>query len=111
MTSRSTPCQNHEWLPETRYRFRRCKHCGAHHFEDALARLRWRAHVHVGTADGGPQPPGSCYGSYETCGEHHLHSTTCGGRPVVCGRPEDRDAVALVEWIDSAMALRKVGVR
>lgn len=98
----TAPCQ-HEWLPETRYRDRRCAHCGAHPFEDALRRFRRRAHVHVGTADGEPQPPGSCYGPYETCGEHHLHSTTCGGRELVCGRPEDRDAVALVEWFDAVL--------
>lgn len=38
MSELAKPCQNHEWLPETRYRFRRCKHCGAHHFEDAAER-------------------------------------------------------------------------
>lgn len=104
MTAESAPPCQHEWLPETRYRIRRCKHCGAHHFADALARLRWRAHVHVGDPSGGKQPWGSCYGSYESCGEHHAHDDRCGSRNVVCGRPEDRDAVALVERIDAMLA-------
>jgi hypothetical protein len=97
-----TPCA-HEWLPETQYRLRRCKHCGAHPFADALARLRWRAHRHAGTGTGEAQPRGSCYGSYEVCGEHHAHDDRCGGRNLICGQPEDMDAIALVEWIDAKL--------
>lgn len=94
-------CMHEEWLPETQYRIRRCKACGAHHIDDALARLRWRAHIHVGDASGGEQPRGSCYGQYETCGEHHMHDATCGSRVLICGQLEDKDAVALVEYIDA----------
>ena len=89
----------HEWLTETQYRLSRCKHCGAHPFEDALARLRYAAHVHDGSENGN-ENPGKCYGMYETCGEHHAHTGTCGGRMLVCGRRENRDAVALLEWIE-----------
>jgi hypothetical protein len=71
----------------------------------ALRRLRRRAHVHVGDASGGPQPAETCYGSYEVCGEHHVHHATCGSRSLVCGRPEDRDAVAIVEWLDSLLTI------
>ncbi len=98
----ATTCQ-HEWLPETQYRLRRCKHCGAHPFEDALARLRYKAHVHVGDGSGREQPRGSCYGTYEACGEHHAHDLNCGSRSRTCGQPEDRDAVALLEWIEARL--------
>jgi hypothetical protein len=102
-TATTTAACAHEWLPENRYRLRRCKHCGAHPFEDALARLRYRAHVHVGDGSGQQQPHRSCYGSYETCGEHHAHDETCGSRTLICGRPEDQDAVALLEWIEARL--------
>jgi hypothetical protein len=94
---------SHVWLPETQYRLRRCEHCGAHPFEDALARLRRAVHVHVGDGSGGPQPHSSCYGSYETCGEHHVHDERCGGRRLVCGRKQDRDAIAILEWIEARL--------
>jgi hypothetical protein len=100
---KSSPCA-HEWLSETQYRLRRCKHCGAHPFDDALARLRYRAHRHVGDASGRPRPPGpTCYGSYEPCGEHHAHDETCGSRYLICRRPDDPDAVALLEWIEARL--------
>lgn len=99
-TATEAPCQ-HVWLSENRYRFRRCEHCGARPFEDALARLRARVHVHVGDGSGRTQPHGTCYGSYEVCGEHHAHDEMCGGRRLVCGRDEDRDGIALLEWIEA----------
>ena len=101
----SKTCE-HEWLPETRYRLRRCKHCGAHHFDDALARLRYRAHRHVGVSSGLKREPGpTCYGDYETCGEHHMHDATCGSRTLICRRPDDPDAVALLEWIEARLPM------
>lgn len=104
---RDAGCQ-HEWLPETRYRLRRCKHCGAHPFEDALARLRYRAHVHVGSPSGAvARTPGSCYGEYEPCGELHACDAHCGSRRLICGRSEDRDAVALLEWIEARLAAER----
>ena len=54
--------------------------------DQELHRLRARAHVHTD----------ACYGSYEPCGEHHAHSSTCGGRDRVCRMQEDRDLVALL---------------
>lgn len=96
--SKIAPVCAHEWLPETQYRLRRCKLCGAHPFEDALSRLRYRAHVHVGDSSGEvPRVLGGCYGEYEPCGEHHAHDGRCGSRRLVCGRREDHDAVALLE--------------
>lgn len=69
---------------------------------DQMRRLRFRAHVHVGTSDGRPQPPGSCYGRYEPCGEHHVHDDRCGGRDLVCGHGhrEDSDLAALLSSYD-----------
>ena len=100
----------HVWVPETQYRPRRCKECGAHHEDDALKRVRARAHVHKGDGSGRPQPLGSCYGEYETCGEHHAHDDTCGGRALICGRKEDRDLVAIVALVDRLQAQLKSAV-
>ena len=93
----------HEWLSETQYRFRRCKHCGAHPFEDAFARLRRSVHVHVGDGSGNAQPHGGCYGRYETCGEHHMHDARCGSRDLICGRSDDEDSIVIVEWIEARL--------
>ena len=38
-----------------------------------------------------------CYGRYEPCGEHHMHDSTCGSCPLVCGRREDADLVLLLD--------------
>lgn len=100
-------CQ-HEWLPENQYRLRRCRHCGAHPFQDAVARLRRRVHVHAGDRSGGPQPVGTCYGSYETCGEHHAHSPTCGARTLVCDRRDDQDGIAVLRGIDALLRGEKL---
>lgn len=73
--------------------------------EDQERRLRWRAHVHVGSARGDvKQPPGSCYGSYETCGEHHAHDDHCGIRRLVCFREQDADLAALLAAYDAMKA-------
>lgn len=71
---------------------------------EQMNRLRWRAHVHIGTGDGKEQPPGTCYGSYETCGEHHVHDDRCGGRSLVCGVREDKDLAALLSSYDKLQA-------
>jgi len=37
-----------------------------------------------------------CYGPYEPCGEHHVHTDTCGGRRLHCRLGFDADIADLV---------------
>jgi hypothetical protein len=59
--------------------------------EDVIKRLRRRAHVH---------DVYYCYGTYEPCGEHHVHDDKCGGRDLVCRMSEDKDLVELLAEFD-----------
>lgn len=66
--------------------------------------IRRRAHVHKGSFGGEEQSRDTCHGAYETCGEHHVHSNSCGNRPLVCGLREDLDLIAFVNAYDALVA-------
>jgi len=60
-------------------------------FEKLLeaARLADRLHHKHRAMNGERHGAGGCYShTYETCGEHHGHTMTCGGYPRVCSRRE-----------------------
>jgi formate-dependent nitrite reductase cytochrome c552 subunit len=62
--------------------------------EQAVERVRRRAHVHTDR----------CYGPYEPCGEHHAHDATCGCRPLCCRLANEPDLVEVIAALDEVTA-------
>jgi hypothetical protein len=57
-----------------------------------------RAHKHAPRPKGS-EPSNMCWGPYETCGEHHQHTDTCGGRSLRCRFTYDEDIGMLLDEV------------